>query len=389
MKAVVSTIFECEEMKSDKHVSQHEILGRPMVEYAVQAARDAGFETGVAEDDGAIERLIKLDSHEPGGFLILAANAPLITGKTLSGLVDFHAKSQNQISWIPCDTAEETPCRSAVAVIASAGFLHEGLMRLSGIDCNKGEKCRQSAMTVFDASETIRVSDRIRLSEAIAIMRERINYLHMKNGVTILDPKRTDIGPDVTIGRDTVIYPGCYFENGTKIGDNCVIGPDSKINGAEIADFAEVSYSVILDSKVGRGTTVGPFAYIRPHSVIGEKCKIGDFVEIKNSSIGDGTKASHLTYVGDSDVGRGVNFGCGTVTVNYDGVGKHRTVINDNAFIGCNTNLVAPVEVGENAYTAAGSTIVSNVARDSLAIARSHQVNKPEWTARRNGKINS
>ena len=160
-----------------------------------------------------------------------------------------------------------------------------------------------------------------------------------------------------------------------------MIGPNSRLVSASVGDGAEIAYSTVLQSEVGRGAHVGPYAYVRPGSRIGEEVKIGDFVEIKNSHIGKGTKVSHLTYIGDADVGERVNFGCGTVVVNYDGVKKHRTVIEDDAFIGCNTNLVSPVRVGEEAFTAAGSTITEDVPAKNLAIARAKQVNKEGWVS--------
>ena len=202
---------------------------------------------------------------------------------------------------------------------------------------------------------------------------------HLKNGVVILDPSSTYIDEDVEIGAETVILPNTHLKGNTKIGSNCEIGPNSIITNMEICDNVKVLSSVATDSKIGSGTTVGPFAYIRPNSNIGEKVKIGDFVEIKNSTIDEGTKVSHLTYIGDSDVGKNINFGCGTITVNYDGANKFRTVIEDGAFIGCNTNLVSPVKVGKNAFVAAGSTITEDVEPDSLAIARSRQTIKKDW----------
>lgn len=390
MKAVVSTVFDCEGMKSKKHVALHEILGKPMMDYAIKAARDAGLEVIVVENAEDVKNLIERDSREPESYLLIAGNAPLITGDTLKKLIKFHAEHQNHISMVSCDSLHDinTDGNGKVfdAVFAvTTGYLSDETLRLSNSKWDTGEAgVKQGVMLIDTANEAIRVSDRVKLAEVTAFMREKINMHHMKKGVTIIDPTRTDICADVTIGSDTIIYPGCFLENGTKIGENCVIGPDTRIYGSEIADGVCAGYSVILDSKIGRETTIGPFAYIRPHSVIGEKCKIGDFVEVKNSVIGDETKASHLTYIGDSEVGQRVNFGCGTVTVNYDGTNKHKTIIKDNAFIGCNTNLVAPVEIGENAYTAAGSTIAKNVEPDSLAIARSYQVNKPGWVAKRN-----
>lgn len=198
-------------------------------------------------------------------------------------------------------------------------------------------------------------------------------------GVTFLDENSAYIEDSVEIGKGTVIEPNVYLKGKTVIGENCVIGFGTEMTDALLADNVTVRHSVITKSSVKSGTTIGPFAYIRPDCSVGENVKIGDFVEIKNSNIGDGTKLSHLTYVGDADVGKNINFGCGTVVVNYDGKKKHRTIIEDNAFIGCNTNLVSPVKVGRHAYTAAGSTITSDVPEDSLAIARARQVVKKDW----------
>lgn len=200
-----------------------------------------------------------------------------------------------------------------------------------------------------------------------------------KCGVTFVDETNAYIDETVVIGEGTVIEPNVRIKGNTVIGKNCVIGFCSDITDCQIADNVSIKHSVLTESKIGAGTTVGPFAYVRPNCIVGEKVKLGDFVEIKNSNIGDGTKLSHLTYVGDADVGKNINFGCGTVVVNYDGRNKHRTVIEDGAFIGCNTNLVSPVKVGENAYTAAGSTITDDVPADTLAIARARQVVKENW----------
>ncbi|MCC8122917.1 MAG: UDP-N-acetylglucosamine diphosphorylase [Oscillospiraceae bacterium] len=198
-------------------------------------------------------------------------------------------------------------------------------------------------------------------------------------GVRIIDPASTFVGPEVEIGAGTVLLPGTILRGKTRVGTDCEIGPNTMVCSATLGDRVTVNASQIYESTVEDETTVGPFAYIRPHCHIGRAVKVGDFVELKNSTIGAGTKISHLTYVGDSDVGQGVNFGCGTVTVNYDGDEKHRTTIGDGAFIGCNTNLIAPVQVGDGAYTAAGSTITQEVPARSLAIARSRQTIKEHW----------
>ena len=204
------------------------------------------------------------------------------------------------------------------------------------------------------------------------------------NGVIFVDERAVWIDDTVKIGKGTVIEPNVYLKGDTVIGENAVIGFCTEIVNSKIGDNVDIKHSVITDSEIGEGTTVGPFAYVRPNCKVGKKVKIGDFVEIKNSNIDDGTKLAHLTYVGDADVGKNINFGCGTVVVNYDGKNKHRTVIEDNAFIGCNTNLVSPVKVGKNAFTAAGSTITEDVPENSLAIARNRQTVKEEWVIKRN-----
>lgn len=250
------------------------------------------------------------------------------------------------------------------------------------IEIMRGKGLKVGAViTEFD--ETRGVNTRVHLAEAEAIMRRRINTFHMENGVTLVDPQSTYIGADVVIGQDTVIYPNNLLEGKTVLGKRVTLYPNSRIVDSQIADDVTVTSSVILESAVGKKTSVGPFAYIRPQSVIGEEVKVGDFVEIKKSTIGNGTKISHLTYIGDAEVGEHVNFGCGTVVVNYDGKNKFKTVVEDHAFIGCNTNLIAPVTVHEGAFTAAGSTVTEDVPAGSLGIARAKQVNKEGWVQKR------
>lgn len=206
---------------------------------------------------------------------------------------------------------------------------------------------------------------------------------HLEKGVDFTDIHSVYIDETVTIGAGTHIGPCVTLEGDTVIGENCRILQNTRITDSKIADNAEVQSSVITESVVGAGTKVGPFAYLRPRSVIGANCKVGDFVEVKNSSLGDGSKASHLTYIGDSDVGRDVNIGCGVVFVNYDGTSKHRSNVGDGAFIGCNTNLVSPVKVEDGAYIAAGSTITEDIPEDALAIARARQRNIEGWAAKK------
>lgn len=202
---------------------------------------------------------------------------------------------------------------------------------------------------------------------------------YTRHGVEIPYFQNVFIEDGVKIGKGTLILPGTMIFAGVEIGENCVIGPNTLIKDSVIGNGVKLNSVQCYQSKVLDGADVGPFVHIRPNSVVGANVHLGNFVEVKNSSIDEGTKVSHLTYVGDSDVGKRVNFGCGTVTVNYDGKNKHRTVIGDDCFIGCNTNLVAPVKVGDGAYTAAGSTITEDVPSDSLGIARARQVNKVDW----------
>ncbi len=236
---------------------------------------------------------------------------------------------------------------------------------------------------VTDLEQILGVNDKLQLAKVGKILNRRKAVELMLNGVTIIDPDKVQITANVQVGRDTVLYPGTVLEGNTVIGEDCVIGSDTTLRNCIVGDGTTVLKSVAIDSEIGSQTNVGPFAYLRPGTKIGSDVKIGDFVEVKNSTIDDGTKVAHLTYIGDADVGKRVNFGCGTVVVNYDGEHKHRTVIEDDCFIGCNTNLVSPVIVRHGAYTAAGSTITEEVPAESLAIARSKQVVKEQWTVNR------
>ena len=231
--------------------------------------------------------------------------------------------------------------------------------------------------------ELMGVNSRVELSKAEEIMRRRINEAHMVNGVTIIDTNSTYIESDVEIGNDTIIYPGVMLKGNTKIGSNCVIEMNSAIENSIIGDNTEVKNSTIIDSVVGENTTVGPYAYLRPKSNIGNNVKIGDFVEVKNATIEDNSKASHLSYIGDAHVGKDVNIGCGVVFVNYDGKNKFKSVVKDGAFIGSNSNLVAPVIVEEDGYIATGSTITNDVPKGALAIARERQVVKEGWVEKK------
>ena len=360
---------------------------------------------------------------EDSDILVLYGDTPLITPATIEKLLDFHRSENNSISIISAliddptgyghiirdkngsflknvEHKDATEEERLVKEVNSGIYCFKGSALKKGLSLLKNDNAqgeyylpdtleiilkdggRVNAMTVADAGEFAGVNSRVQLAEAEAVMRKRINLKHLENGVTMIDPENTYIESDVVIGMDTVLLPGCVLEGNTVIGENCTVGPNSRLTNMKLGNGVKFQYSTGLDSSVDDGTTVGPYAYIRPDCSIGKNVRIGDFVEVKNSNVGDGTKVSHLTYIGDTDAGERINFGCGTVTVNYDGKKKFRTVIGDDVFIGCNTNLVAPVKVGDGSYIAAGSTITDDVPENCLAIARERQTNKSGWVKR-------
>lgn len=255
------------------------------------------------------------------------------------------------------------------------------------IDILKGQGDIVDAYCTDDPYESLGVNDRLQLSEAERCMRERINRAHMVNGVTMIDPSQTYIEKGVQIGADSVLMPGTILRGRTVIGEGCVLGPNTEIGDSIIGDEVIVKNSIVLESNIDNGASIGPFAYIRPNSKIGKSVKIGDFVEIKNAEVGDGSKVPHLSYVGDAAIGSRVNFGCGAITVNYDGFSKNKTEVGDDAFIGSNVNLIAPVTIGNGAYVVAGSTITNDVAEGDLAIARERQTNKPGYAEKIRSKM--
>lgn len=352
--------------------------------------------------------------------LILCGDTPLLKSETINSFVDFYKNSKSDAAVLTArfedpygygrivkgendsvlaiveqkDASEEVKKINEVnsgIYMVSGKLLKESLAKL-GNDNAQGEyyltdvikianedgKIVKSFM-IEDNDELLGVNSRIQLYEAEVIMKKRIVEKHLINGVTFLNTDNVYIEKDVIIGSDTVIYPGSYISGKTVIGSDCEIGPDAKIDNCIVSQGAKIFSSTITSSTVGKNTAVGPYAYLRPNCKIGENVKIGDFVEVKNANIGNNSKVSHLSYIGDGDIGDNVNVGCGVVFVNYNGVSKSRTIIEDNAFIGCNSNLVSPVVIGKGAYVAAGSTITESVPAKALAVARSRQVNKEGW----------
>lgn len=365
----------------------------------------------------AVVQALPFFDNFQGNLIVLVGDAPLIRPETIEGLVSRHETNGYAATVLTAEFADPTgygrmiknAANELVRIVEEKDASPEEKMVReinSGMYCFDAQTLKvalqelktdnaQGEYYLTDVIEIIRkmgktagtyttpdcediqaINSKNQLAEAEVVMRKRINQKLMAAGVTMIDPATTYISSQTTIGQDTILYPGVILEGETVIGHDTTIGANSHLVNAKIGDHVTIQNSTILDSAVDDATSVGPYAYIRPGSRIGKHCKVGDFVEVKNSIMGDGAKASHLTYIGDGDVGENVNLGCGTVFVNYDGKKKSRTVVEKDAFVGCNTNLIAPVTVKEGAYIAAGSTITDDVPEESLAIARARQVNK-------------
>ena len=369
---------------------------------------------------GHAVKMAKEYINDEDTIVILCGDTPLIKEETLKRLFNYHI--ENNYTATVLTTKVDNPTGYGRVIRDE----NEDLLKIveqkdgndeelavneinSGIYCFKGKMLRESldlldnnnAQGEYYLTDTIKilrdrgfkvgafngstieelmgVNSRLELSKAESLMKKRINEFHLLNGVTIIDPQSTYIEADVEIGRDTMIYPGAMIHGNTKIGSECIIGMNSSITNSSIGNNTEIKNSTIIDSNVGENTTVGPYAYLRPKSNIGNNVKIGDFVEVKNATIEDNSKASHLSYIGDAHVGKDVNIGCGVVFVNYDGKNKFKSEVKDGAFIGSNSNLVAPVVVEEKGYIATGSTITNDVPQGALAVARERQVIKEGW----------
>ncbi len=359
------------------------------------------------------------DYFDDSDILVLCGDTPLLQADTLGKFLENHRSSKNAASGISIvlsnptgygrikrsnnsfeKIVEQKDCSSSELEITEVNTgvycfnglkLKEVLTKIKSNNAqnelyltdaleilkNEGEKVE--VYVSENPNEFIGINDKVQLNEAESIFQKIINERHMRNGVIIKDINTAYISKNAKIGQDTVILPNTIIKGNTIIGEDCKIGPNSILDNMTIGDNVTIDNSKCVDSKIGNFTTVGPFSYVRPKCDIGEHAKIGDFVEVKNSIIGDNTKASHLTYIGDSELGKNINLGCGTITVNYDGKNKFKTIIKDNAFIGCNSNLVAPVTINENAFVAAGTTVTKEVPANSLVIARSKEMVKENW----------
>ncbi|MCG0275841.1 MAG: bifunctional UDP-N-acetylglucosamine diphosphorylase/glucosamine-1-phosphate N-acetyltransferase GlmU [Thermosediminibacteraceae bacterium] len=356
-------------------------------------------------------------------LLVLYGDMPLVTNESLRAMVEYHWKSGAAATVMTARVKDPTGygriIREGNRVLAikeekDASLEEKAINEInSGIYCFQREKVFEAleqvnnnnrqgeyyltdvveilnnkkenvfAYEVQDPCEVQGVNDRSQLALAQAIMQKRIINRLMAQGVTFLNPETCLVDAGVEIGRDTVIYPGVYLEGNTKIGEGCTIIGVSRIVDSKIGNNVEITMCHIRESVIEDNVKIGPFSNLRPGSYIMAGAKIGDFVEIKNSKVGMGSKVPHLSYVGDADIGSGVNIGAGVIFVNYDGFKKHRTVVEDGAFIGCNSNLIAPVRIGQDSFIAAGSTVTKDVEEGALAIARARQENKPGWVKKR------
>ena len=328
---------------------------------------------------------------ESRNVLVVAAPVALAEDGALDRLAATHSNTGYGVTAL-CDeqdgydAAGEAVCAGAVcaavftrdalqkALAAGADTLDALVDAAVGAGAEKGVVVTDAAVAVTSGSAAYLAG---------RMVMNRVNFGLIEKGVQIFDPTNTYIAPDAEIAAGATVLPGCHIRPGCKVGAGAVIGPNTILEKAEIGAGTTVNNSQVYESTVGANVTVGPFAYIRPQCVVGDGCRIGDFVELKKSTIGNGTKVSHLTYIGDAAVGERVNFGCGTVVVNYDGYHKYQTTIGDDCFIGCNTNLVSPVKLGDRAFTAAGTTVTKDVPAGALSVARARQTNMEGWNDRR------
>lgn len=366
--------------------AQSEILSAPAAYFMMAVAKDAAFKDcyTVGSPCSSLECENLPHSASASAFLPLTQKAIVYD----SVLVFFHA--------LPCITSETITRLLGAPSSLLTNAKHEPLAlfaplhivtQLSGnISALVGELSALGPIfTEFPiaADDGTAIIDAISLYENQELLRRRINFAAMRSGVTVVDPNATHISPRAVLESGAYIMPGCFIYGKSHIEAMAKIGPNSMIVDSIIGCGSSVNSSQVYESSIGAQTNIGPFAYVRPGCDIGEKVKIGDFVELKKAKIGNGTKISHLAYIGDATIGQRCNIGCGAITVNYDGKNKFQTVVEDDCFIGCNSNLLSPVTVNAGAYIAAGSTITDEVPGGSLAIARARQVNKENWATNR------
>ena len=324
----------------------------------------------------AVLQTKELLAKERGTIMVLCGDTPLLTAELLARFHEEHVQSGAKATVL---TAIMPNAKGYGRIIRRESG--EVLKIVEHKDATEEERKMREVADNYES--TLGINSRSQLAVAERILRRRKVEELMADGVTIMDPHTTFIDAEVHVGMDTVIYPFTFLEGVTVIGEDCCIGPHVRFQNTVVGDGVKAHYVYAHDADVESGTDLGQFNHIRPDSHLGAGVKLGNFVEVKNSDIGAGSKLPHLSYIGDCDMGEHVNMGCGTITVNYDGRNKFRTVIGDNAFVGCNSNLVAPVALGEDSYVAAGSTITRDVPAGTLAVARARQKEIEGWRDKR------
>ncbi|MFL2075512.1 bifunctional UDP-N-acetylglucosamine diphosphorylase/glucosamine-1-phosphate N-acetyltransferase GlmU [Marinilactibacillus psychrotolerans] len=365
----------------------------------------------------AVKQAASILKGKEGTTLVICGDTPLLTSETLSGLVDFHEsegakatvltahanepfgygrviRSNNGAVMKIVEQKDASEEETKVQEINTGTYCFDNKALFNALEKVTNENIQGeyylpdvieilkkqgelvAAFQLDNMDEALGVNDRVALAQAYQSMKKRINEQHMRNGVSIIDPANTYIESNVKIGQDTVIEPGVYLKGNTEIGRDVLIGAHSVIADSKIGNNVKITSSTIEESIMGDNSDIGPNSHLRPQTILKESVHIGNYVEVKKATIGNNTKIGHLTYVGDAELGENINIGCGTVFVNYDGKNKHKINIGDNAFIGCNANLIAPVTVEKNTYVAAGSTITDTVPENALAIARARQTIK-------------
>ena len=363
-------------------------------------------------------------SEEVETIVVLCGDTPLLTGLTLQKLLEYHQETKASATILSAVLVDPFNygriVRNASGQVKMIVEEKDALLQERAIkEINSGTYCfnrealfsalkeitpenkqgeyyltdvieilvknnqKVEAVAVEDPIEISGINTRIHLAEAEKVFQKRVNQRWMLEGVTILDPDVTYIETSVEIGMDTVILPFSYLKGDTKIGENCVIGPHTTLKNTHVGDSTHIDTTISLDAEIGSNCKIGPFSYLRPGTRLADNVKIGDFVEIKKTFVGENSKIPHLSYIGDCTIGENVNVGAGTITCNYDGKNKWQTVLEDGSFVGSNTNLVAPVIIGKNATIGAGSTITEDVPVEALAIARQRQKNILNWTDRK------
>ena len=451
-KVIILAAGEGTRMKSKHSKVLHKIVNKTLLDYVVEASKEAGVEETIAIvgkneaevrayfGDAIKYRVQNIGPEFPYGtgyaimqavdliededtILVLSGDVPLISNKTIKNILDYH--ESNELDATVLTALFEDPFGYGRIIKENGKFLkiveqkdgtEEELLEKeinSGIYSFNGKKLKDSlkqlntdnaqgelyltdvfsilkegennigTFMIEDHDEIRGINSKVQLSEAEEIMRMRINKTYMDAGVVLENPRTITIEKGVEIGRDTVIEAGTKILGKTKIGEDCFIGFNSRIMDSTIGNNVKIQSSYVEKSIVEDYTDIGPFARLRPNAHLKQHVHIGNFVEVKNSTVGDGTKAGHLAYIGDSDLGKDINVGCGVIFVNYDGKFKHRSVIEDGAFIGSNSNIVAPVHVEKEGYIAAGSTITRNIGEGELSIERAVQRNIPGYVEKK------